>query len=158
MQFSLDKADKALLYANETSRPSLARYPWARYRRVYTVSGHDSAGHAAKLNPDLALAMTTKGKEPPVVVHSSDMSRLEGTLARSREAQNFAFWCMGAFYRLLYSLHPALEHRLLADQLFKSIQMAMVDMSQDSAFALANVRAMRREAILSHLPSTFKTV
>ena len=36
--------------------------------------------------------------------------------------------------------------------------MAMVDMSQDSAFALANVRAMRREAILSHLPSTFKTV
>ena len=96
MQFSLDKAEKDLLSANETSRPSLARYPWARYRKVYTVSGHDSAGHAAKLNPDLALAMTTKGKEPLVVVHSSDMSRLEETLARSREAQNFAFWCMGA--------------------------------------------------------------
>ena len=31
-----------------------------------------------------------------------------------------------------------------------------VDMSQDSVFVLANVRAMRREAILSHLPSIFK--
>ena len=157
MQFSLDAAAKALLHANETSRPSLARYPSARFRRVYTVSGHESAGQAAKLNPDLALALTTRGKEPQVVVPSADMTRLEGVLARSREAQNFTFWCMGAFYRLLSSLHPGLEDRMLADQLFKSIQMAMVDMAKDSAFALANVRAMRREAVLSHLPPTYKT-
>ena len=46
---------------------------------------------------------------------------------------------------------------MMADQLLKSIQMAMVDMAKDSAFALANVKAMRRESILSHLPPAYKT-
>lgn len=45
---------------------------------------------------------------------------------------------------------------MMADQLFKSIQINMVDVSQDSAINLANVRAARREAILYHLPPTFK--
>ena len=36
------------------------------------------------------------------------------------------------------------------------MQKAMLDVSQDSAFALANVRAMRREAILSRLPPASK--
>ena len=34
--------------------------------------------------------------------------------------------------------------------------MAMVDMAKDSAFALANIKAMRRESILSHLPPAYK--
>lgn len=157
MDFSLEAATKALRCATEGSRPSLARYPSGRYRRIYGVSGHEFAGKAAKLNTDLALALTTKGKEPQVVVQHADMSRLEGTLARQREAQNFLFWAIGAFYRLFSSLQPDQEEKLLADQLFRSIQFAMVDTVQDSAFALTNVKAMRREAILSHLPPVFKS-
>ena len=91
MDFSLDSASSALLRVTEGSRPSLARYPSNRYRRMYSVSGHESAGKAAKLNTDLALALTTKGKEPQVVVQHADMTRLEGVLARQREAQNFLF-------------------------------------------------------------------
>ena len=124
---------------------------------MYSVSGHESAGKAAKLNTDLALALTTKGKEPQVVVQHADMTRLEGVLARQREAQNFLFWGIGAFYWLLSSLQPGQEDRLLADQLFRSIQLAMVDTAKDSAFALANVKAMRREVILSRLPPMFKS-
>ena len=100
IQFSLDKADKALRQANESSRPALARYPDARYRKVYTVSGHDFGNRPAKLNPDLALALITKGREPSVVVQAPELCRLEGAIARSLEAQNFNFWCLGAFYRL----------------------------------------------------------
>ncbi|MPC22298.1 hypothetical protein E2C01_015309 [Portunus trituberculatus] len=134
-----------------------ARYPSGWYRRIYGVSGHEFAGKAAKLNRDLALALTIKGKDPQVVVQHADMSRLEGILARQREAQNFLFWAIGAFYRLVSSLQPDQKEKLLADQLFCSTQFAMVDTAQDLAFALSNVKAMRREAILSHLPPVFKT-
>lgn len=57
---------------------------------------------------------------------------------------------MGVF-QLLCSLQPGLEDRMMADQLFKNINKAMVDMTLASAFALANVKAMRHESILSHL-------
>ncbi|MPC39564.1 hypothetical protein E2C01_033105 [Portunus trituberculatus] len=126
MDFSLQAATKTLRCANEGSRPSLARYPSGWYRRIYGVSGHEFAGKVAKLNTDLALTLTTKGKDPQMVVQHADMSRLEDQ-----------------------------EEKLLADQLFRSIQFAMVDTAQDSAFALTNVKAMRREAILSQHPLVF---
>ncbi|MPC73129.1 hypothetical protein E2C01_067447 [Portunus trituberculatus] len=91
MDFSLQAATKALRCANEGSWPSLARYPSGQYRRIYGVNGHEFAGKAAKLNTDLPLALTTKGKDPQVVVQHADMSRLKGILARQREAQNFLF-------------------------------------------------------------------
>ncbi|KAK3864567.1 hypothetical protein Pcinc_029750 [Petrolisthes cinctipes] len=91
MDFTLEAATKALLYATEGSRPSLARYPPNKYRKIYAVSGHELKGKAAKLNTDLALALATK------------------------------------------------------------------DTARDLAFALTNVKAMRREAILSHLPPVFKS-
>lgn len=97
-------------------------------------------GEAPKLNPDLALALTTRGKEPQVVVQPTYICRLEGALSCPREAQKFTIWCMGVFHHLLYSLQPKLKQRLMADLLFKITQMAMVDMSQDSAFALTNSR------------------
>ncbi|KAK3893317.1 hypothetical protein Pcinc_002872 [Petrolisthes cinctipes] len=73
MDFTLEAATKALLYATEGSRPSLARYP-----------------------------PTNTGR----------------------------------------SMH---------------IQLALVDTARDSAFALTNVKAMRREAILSQLQPVFKS-
>ena len=90
-----------------------------------------------QLNTDLALALITKGRAPAVVVQAPELCRLEGAIARSLEAQNFNFWYMGAFYCLFYSLQPVSLHSSLADQLFKSIQRAMVDVSSDSALALA---------------------
>ncbi|KAK3888193.1 hypothetical protein Pcinc_007724 [Petrolisthes cinctipes] len=156
MDFTLEAATK-VLNTTEGSRPSLACYPPNKYRKIYAVSGHELKGKAARLNTDLALALTTKGKEPQVVVQHADMSRLEGVLTCQCEAQNFLFWCFGAFYKLLSSLQLEQEEKLLADQLFCSIQLAMVDTGRDSAFALTNVKAMRREAILSHLPPVFKS-
>ena len=157
MDFTLEQASQALSQANETSRPSLARYPRIKYRSVYTVSGHEVAGEASKLNPELALALTNRGKDPQVMVQHADMTRLEGIVARLREVQNFTFWCMGAFFRLFSSLQPGGEDKLMGDQLFTSIQKAMVDMAKDSAFVLANVKAMRRESVLACLPSSYKT-
>lgn len=40
---------------------------------------------------------------------------------------------------IFFTLQPGLEDRMMADQLFKSIQMAMVNLTKDSAFALANI-------------------
>ena len=45
----------------------------------------------------------------------------------------------------------------MAAQLFKSIQMSMVDQAKDSAVTLANIKALRRESYLQFLPPTFKT-
>ena len=77
-----------------------------------------------------------------MVVQHADMTRLEGVLARQREAQNFHFWGIRACYRLLSSLQPGKEDRLLAEQLFRSIQLAMVDTAKDLTFALPNLKAM----------------
>ena len=55
-----------------------------------------------------------------MVIQPSDRSRLEGTIARSLETQNFTFLVYGCFYRLLYSLHPGSVQKLMADQWFKS--------------------------------------
>ena len=41
--------------------------------------------------------------------------------------------------------------------MFKGVHRAMMDVSSDSPLALANIRAMRRESMLSHLPPAYKT-
>ncbi len=46
---------------------------------------------------------------------------------------------------------------MLADPLFWSILETVVDMAKDSAFALANIKAMRLVSVLSHLPPAYKT-
>ncbi len=85
------------------------------------------------------------------------MSSLEGVLTRMREAQNFSFWILGAFYCLLQSMMLPPATMAMADQLFKSLQIAMVDQAKDSAFAVASVKALCRESYLSYLPPSFKT-
>lgn len=46
-------------------------------------------GKAAKVNPDLALAISLKSGEPCVLVQQADMFRLEDALTHMREAQNY---------------------------------------------------------------------
>lgn len=106
IDFSLDTANKSLLFATEYSRPSLTRYSSNRFRRIYVDSGDELAGKVATVDTDLALALITNGKEPQVVVLHADTVRLERVLVRQREAQNFLFWNIGAFYMLFSSLQP----------------------------------------------------
>lgn len=153
----LHAAYKALLSGTEGSKPSLARYPSNRFWKLYAVNGHESPGKAAKLNTDLAIALNTKGREPQVVVHHADMTCLKGVLVCQCEAQNFLFWSLGAFYKFFSPLHPGPEDKLMADQLFHSIHLAMVDTAKDSTFVLTNVKAMRQEAVLALLPAAFKS-
>ena len=157
MQFSLDSASSALLRAVDSSRPSLARFPKRKFFRTYSVSGHEEAGQAAKVNPDLALALSLKSGEPHASVPQADMARLESSLAHMREAQNFTFWCFGAFFRLFSSVPVLPEYKSMADQLFNSIQKALVDQAKESAVALANIKALRRESYLRYLPASFTT-
>lgn len=58
--------------------------PW-----VCVVSGHETSGQVAKLNTDLAFALTTRGKEPQVSVQHVDMAQLEGVLAREMVYESF---------------------------------------------------------------------
>lgn len=157
MQFSLDSASTSLLKATESSRPTLARYPTRKVMRPYRVSGHEAAGRAARVNPDLALSLTIRSGEPQAYVQQSDMVRLEDSLASLREAQNFTFWCLGAFFRLFQSTHASLEAKAMGDQLFRSMQRALVHQAQESAVELANVKALRRESYLRYLPASFTT-
>lgn len=88
-------------------------------------------GQEAKLNLTLALALTSRGKEFQVMVQHVNIRQLEEVLAGNQNTQNFTFWCMGAFFDLLYSLLPGLEDGMMVDHLFKSIQMVTVDITKD---------------------------
>lgn len=104
MDFSLHAAYKALLSASKGSKPSLACYPSNRIWTLYSVSSHESAWKAAKLDTDLAIALSINGREPQMVVHHADMICLERVLACQCETQNFLFWSVGTFYELFSSL------------------------------------------------------
>ena len=155
MQFSLDRAADSLCKASDSAQSTLLRNPRHRVLRTYTVSGHEDAGWAARINPDLASALTIKSGEPRASVAQADLARLETSLAHLREAQNFTFWCLGAFFRLFRSLPAPVDSQAMGERLFRSIQRAMVDQASGSAIALANLKALRRESFLRYLPSSF---
>lgn len=154
MQDSLEAAARALLSAQEGPRPSLAPVP-RRRSRSYAMSGSGGSGVVARVNPDLALAFSDRVADPRVSVAPRDFAALERLLSRMRETQNFSFWSLGAFFRLVQSFSPAEADFSMAERLFRSLQLAMMDLASDSATALVNVRALRRESFLGLLPSSF---
>lgn len=44
---------------------------------MYAVSGREEIGRAAKVNLDIALSLTTKGKDPQVSLQHAGMTRLK---------------------------------------------------------------------------------
>lgn len=58
---------------------------------------------------------------------------------------------------VLYPMNAATQALIHVNELFNSIIMAMVEMTIDIAFTLANIKAMRLKSILSHLPPTYKS-
>lgn len=121
------------------------------------MSGHEEAGRDARINLDLALAVTLKSGELRASVSQADLNSLEDTVAHLGGARNFIFWCLGAFTCLLQSTQAPLESQAMADQHFKSMQKAFMDHAQDSAAMLGHLKALRRESYLRHLPSSFST-
>lgn len=91
---------------------------------VYAAGDHETLGQAVLLNTDLVRSPTTR-----------DNSKLFST-RRSLSA----FIRATEVYLLvhIYILHPGLESRMMADPLFRGINMTMVELTMDSAFALTN--------------------
>lgn len=122
MQFSLDLALSALLKASESSCPAWAQYQRCKFLWTYSVSGHEEAGWALKVNPDLTLVLTLKSGELRASILQVDLKWLEDTLVHIRETQNFTLWCLGTFFWHIQSVQASSDSQAMADQLFKSIQ------------------------------------
>lgn len=89
----------ALLKVTESFLLLTGQIPLCKFIRIYTVSGHKETGRAAKVNPDLTLALALKNRDPRVSVQRAYMVKLKDVLALIREAENFMFWYFGAFSR-----------------------------------------------------------
>ena len=83
-------------------------------------------------NPSLHNALKS-GARQPLVLYEQDVARMEGVVAKLREALNYSYWCLGALHRLASHNRPL--HLLnLEEQLFKAVHMALNDTCRDSTF------------------------
>ena len=155
--YMMDQASAALARANETPKAAFARYPSRRSLRCYRTGMGDGGNRAARINPDLLSHLTVRG-DPRVTLPHGEAVRLEEALLSIRDTQNFLFWLMGTYASLASSKDGLTRHGPMMSQLLHSIQRAMMDQSRLTAVTLANTRAARREAYLSHLPHRFNAV
>ena len=155
--YMMDQASTALARANEAPKAAFARYPSRRSLQCYRTGEDDGGNRAARVNPDLLSHLTVRG-EPWVTLPHGEAVRLEEALLAIRDTQNFLFWLMGTYASVASSKDGLSRHGPMMSQLLHSIQRAMMDQSRLTAVTLANTRAARREAYLSHLPHRFNAV
>lgn len=156
IQFFMEQANTAYLKATE-KKPASVGYPSGKFAKLYRVRGQEVYGQAAKVNPNIHGALHSGSKEPRIIRDHLDVSRMEGTVARSRDALNYTYWCLGALH-LLAARHlpqPLLD---LEHQLFKAVRLALNDICRDTTYVIANLRAWRRESYLNYLRPTFSQV
>lgn len=153
LDFFMQQADSAYLKAIQRKQTSLP-YPSDRYAKMYKIRDQEEAGQPVPVNPNLRHALLTGSREPKVIRPVPEVARMEGTVDRSRNALNYAYWCLGALHRLATRNLPA-QCLEMEEQLFKGVRMALNDACRDFTFVNANLRAWRREAYLSYLRPTF---
>ncbi|MPC48796.1 hypothetical protein E2C01_042579 [Portunus trituberculatus] len=135
----------------------LGRAQPVRFAKIYSVAGQEVYGKAALVNPSLHTALNPSAREPRFLREHLEVARMEGMVAKSRDALNYSFWCLGAMH--LLAAHNLPAHLLdLEEQLFKAVCMALNDACRDSSSIIANLRAWRREAYLGSLKPSFSQV
>lgn len=156
IQFFMDQANTAYLKATE-KKPASVGYPSGKFAKMYKVRGQEVYGQAARVNPNLHGALNPGSKEPRITRAHLDVSRMEDAVARSRDALNYTYWCLGALHLLAATNlpQPLLD---LEEQLFKAVRMALNDLCRDTTYVSANLRAWRREAYLNYLRPSFSQV
>ena len=75
--------------------PSSVGYPLGRFTKLYSVAGQEVYGKAALVNPSLHT-LKSGARQPHVLHEHSDIARMEGIVARLREALNDSYWCLRA--------------------------------------------------------------
>ena len=83
------------LRTNEKN-PSSVGYPLGRFARLHSVAGQEVYGKAALVNPSLHNTLKSGARQPRVLCEHPDIARMEGVVARLREALNYSCWCLGA--------------------------------------------------------------
>ncbi|MPD03354.1 hypothetical protein E2C01_098987 [Portunus trituberculatus] len=142
----MEQADSAYLKANE-KKPTSVGYPSSRFTKIYSVAGQEVYGKDALVSPNLHAVLHPSAREPHILREHPEVARMEGVVARSRDALNYSFWCLGVMHLLTARNLPA-SLLDLEEQLFKAVRLALNDACRDLTYVIANLRAWRREAYL----------
>ena len=129
----------------------------SKRRKYYQISGQVNQMKSDKVNSRFCkfLAKAKQSQNPAVQVSMECIRLLEEHLNLQEGRSNFALWIVGAIMRLWdMGNHPDLAD--LRAQGFESLQKALKDLLVENAIAASNVRSWRRDALLKHLPNSFR--
>ena len=155
VQFYLDQASSTFSTAAGKGSFS-APIPSGRFSKLYRIYGKEELGQPASVNPSLLSALQPDSREPHITLSHGDVLRLEKLIARSHDAINFSYWCLGALHLLAERNLPT-QISSTEERVFKSARLALHDICRDTTYAHAQVRAWRREAYLSCLRPSFSS-
>ena len=127
-------------------------------RKWYLVSGDDSKGKGAVVNPSLAHFLPRKASDIRPNMSATDLLHLEEAVRGIREVQNFQFWMFGAVSRLVKLGDGVPNKDALMAQAVSSMQQAMQTAWKGTTTVLANLLTFRRQAVLRNLPSSFNSI
>ena len=147
--FALQEASEAL---RQTAASRTSFVPLPHHKAYRGPWGHRKP---ATLNPDLA-AQLQGSLDPRITTSQRDISQLETGLLASMDIQNFLIWFVGTYVTRVSPAVADSPDTAMLDRLLASINRAFTAQARVSAFTLANIRSLRREAFLSALPSRFQ--
>ncbi|MPC39506.1 hypothetical protein E2C01_033043 [Portunus trituberculatus] len=77
------------------------------FAKIYSVAGQEVYRKAALVNPSLHATLHPIARELRIIREHPEVAKMEGVVARSRDALNYCFWCLGAMHLLVACNLPA---------------------------------------------------